>query len=165
MTDYSTWLTKQQAAAAIGCSTKTVEKLAQSRQLQQASRRSGTGAHVAVYHPEDVERIRQERNPEAPAFVLPAGAEAGGNGNSALVVAPRPVEELLRALLAAIQHVSENSQNGHVALSERLFLSVPEAAAVSGLSRAHLRRLIKAGELPTMKGARRCIRRRDLEAL
>ena len=90
-----TWLTKQQAATAIGVTTKTVERLAQDQKLQQASWRRPTGGpEVAVYHPADVARLAKERRPGAAPFVLPAAADANGNGTHgselAVALARRP---------------------------------------------------------------------------
>jgi len=70
---HSEWLTKAQAAQAIGVSTKTVEQMALAGKLRLAKyRRPQTGARISVYHPEDVERQRAERNPGAGPYVLGA---------------------------------------------------------------------------------------------
>src|SRR6185369_10734030 len=101
--DYSTWLTKQQAADAIGVSTKLVEQLAKEKKLQSAQwKRPENGAWVSVYHPDDVARERKERNPDAPAFVLPATDEQPEDPDAqtnALAVRQSP-GEFLQALAA-----------------------------------------------------------------
>ncbi len=75
-TDYSTWLTKQQAADAIGVSTKTVEKLAADKKLEQAVwRPDNRGMPRAVYQPDDVARMAQERRRDLPD--LPGGMAGG----------------------------------------------------------------------------------------
>jgi hypothetical protein len=83
--DYSTWLTKQQAADALKVSTKTVEQLAKDRKIEQAAwRPQDRGAQRAVYNPDDVTRIAAARQPDRPAFVLPAVVTpANGNGSYA----------------------------------------------------------------------------------
>lgn len=172
--DYSTWLTKQAAADAIGVSTKTVEKLAADQKLQQAVWKRPTGGPaLAVYHPGDVARIALQRQPEAAAFVLPAVSDrANGNGHdnrlngsaTALAVTSplAPGDDVLRALFAAaLRAVTSESSQNHT----RLFLTLPEASAVSGLSQGCLRRMIAAGSLPAMRDRGWRIRRRDLEAL
>lgn len=175
--DYSTWLTKQQAADAIGVSTKTVEKFAQDQQLQQAAwRAQGRGAERAVYNPDDVARIAAARRPGLPPFVLPAVQTGNGVGNGAIAHAAShaPGEETQRALAAGLSEfaaalrlltsenplTSEKSQN-----PTALFLTIPEAAAVSGLSPTYLRRLIAEGTLKARKDRGWKIRRTDLEAL
>jgi excisionase family DNA binding protein len=168
---YDSWLTKEQAADAIGGSTKMVERLAAEGKIQQAhTQRQGRGAYRTVYQPDDVARIASERRPGPTAFVLPAGVTAPSNGNghhgsTALQVAGPELtssgEDLLRAFAVALRSMSETSET-----RETLFLTIAEAAAVSGLPAADLKRAIAAGELParqTGRGGWR-IRRRDLEA-
>lgn len=167
--DYSTWLNKKQAADAIGVTTKTVERLAHDRQIQQARWRRPTGGPpLAVYHPADVARLAAARRPApstgflVPAEHLPAkGNGANGTGGLALVPAgAMPSDEVLRALLAtALAAVSETSQ------TSRLFLTIAEAAAESGLTPTCLRRLIREQQLPAIRDRGWRIRRRDLEQL
>jgi excisionase family DNA binding protein len=173
-TNYSAWLTKQQAADAIGVSTKFIEQLAKEKKLQSAKRqRPETGAWVSVYHPDDVGRLRQERKPEALPFIMPAAeteartelATAPAANPNAIAIRQSPAE-FLQALFAALQTASENSENHSVRITERLFLTIPEAADYSGLPQAHLRRLVADGKLTGLKtGAGWRIRRADLEKL
>lgn len=173
--DYSTWLTKQQAAEAIGVSTKTVEQLADDGKLEkQFWRRPTGGPQLAVYNPDDVARIAQERHPAPGPFVLPAVPAAAGNGHGrrrssadpqALTVASAaaPGDDLVREFLhgllraAATPATSENS--------EKFFLTIPEAAALSGFSRAYLRRKCRTGWSGAIKDVAWKIRRKDLEQL
>jgi excisionase family DNA binding protein len=180
--DYSTWLTKQQVADAIGCSTKTVEQLAKDRKIEQALwRREGRGMPLAVYDPSDVARIAAARRGEAVPFVLPA--VGSGNGHGAVGIArtahvpaeaeaQRALASGLSAFAVALQaltsHSSESSQSSQS--SQHLFLTVTEAAEVLNWTPRDLRRAIRAGEVPARNTARRDwrtwrIRRRDLETL
>jgi len=176
--DHSSWLTKQQAADAIGVSTKTVEQLAKDRKIEQAVwRPENRGMPRVVYQPDDVARMAQERRGEAPAFVLPVGvgSPTNGNGHGALTTqihtgaeAQQSVASSLAAFAAAFHAlVSESSQSSESSQrSEKLFLTVPEAAAVSGLSPTYLKRAIAAGSIQAVKDGRRWrIRRKDLEQL
>jgi excisionase family DNA binding protein len=168
---YDTWLTKQEAAERIGGSTKMVERLAAEGKIQQAStQREGRGAFRTVYHPDDVARIARERQPGAVSFVLPVGVTPPSNGNghaasTALRIADPAADDQVASffcsLVAAIRTVSETSET-RVAL----FVSIPEAAQVSGLSRAYLKRGVANGSIPAVKDGRTWrIRRKDLEAL
>jgi len=171
--DYTTWLTKQQAADAIGVTTKTVERMAQDGQLQQARRRGATsGQKIAVYHPDDVDRIASARRTAPVPFVLPAIQDSPANGNgphpgvALQIPPPSPIgsgEELLQAFALALRRMSETSQT--LAAGATLYLTIDEAAAVSGLSRAFLRRMIGNGTLAAIKDRGWKIRRKDLEAL
>jgi excisionase family DNA binding protein len=160
--DYSSWLTKQQAAEAIGVSTKTIEKLADEKKIQQVYwKRPETGARAAMYHPGDVARVRKERNPGAEAFVVPSGSVPE-------LTPPTPsVDGFAHALVQAVKKASENSERqGSVRIAERLFLTYAEAAQYSGLPQSHIRRLVAEGNLEALRtGAGWRIRRRDLEKL
>ena len=176
MSDYASWPTKTEAARALGVTTKTVERMSAAGKLQQASRRSTRGgADEVVYHPDDVAReaAARQRGP-LPAFVVPSpGKNGNGNGHrdsTALATVPAtspatpPGDHELRLLFAsALRAVSETQPR----LSEtpRLFLTLPEAAAISGLSVAYLTRRIQAGTLTAEKDRGWKIRRKDLEAL
>jgi excisionase family DNA binding protein len=167
--DYSTWPTKQQAADAIGVTTKSIERFAQDGKLQQARWRRPTGGpDLVVYHPADVARIAAARRPAPNTGFLVRGEEASTpgspiNGSSALAPVPAgavPGDDMLRAVFAAaLRAVSATSQ------TDTLFVTVPEAAAVTGLTQAYLRRLIADKTLPAIRDRGWRIRRRDLEAL
>lgn len=176
--DYSTWLTKQQAADAIGVSTKTVEQLAQDGQIQQAVwRPGGRGARRAVYHPDDVARIATARRPGVAPFVLPAEQARNGHGRDATALAPPqqgPREDRrqvppswlvdLAAFMrrvAAERPTSEKSEKA----APTLWVTVAEASAITGLSQAWLRRRIADGALSAIRDRGWRIRRTDLEAL
>jgi len=179
--DYADWLTKQQAADAIGVTTKTVERFVQSGQIQQARwQPEGRGPMRAVYHPGDVARVAAERRQgPLPPFLVPVGVDPPTNGNGHGGLSPinpispltelaipdagsRPGEDLLRVLVAAaVRVMSETSQ------TSTLFLTIPEAAAYAGLPATDIRRACESGELKarkTTRGAWR-IRRTDLEQL
>jgi hypothetical protein len=173
--DFSTWLTKQQAADAIGVSTKTIEQFAKDGKIQQAVwRPQNRGAAKAVYQPDDVARIASERRPGLAAFVLPAVTASNGNGHGQRTgispispIAPTPTgEEILRLVFtAALQRLTSENPPASENLSEKWWLTIPEAAAVSGLSQANLRRRCQSGWPGAIKDGAWKIRRRDLEAL
>lgn len=163
--DLAEWLTKDQVAEALGCSTKQVERYAGDKRLQKARyRRQGGGPRIVVYHPQDVARLRLELNPAAPPFVLPAAAQELEAGSQALAPAPPAgVQELLfqvlEGMLGAIARVSQTSET-RGGLSEtsqtepKLWLTVDEAVAVSGLPRATMRREVQAGRLMAIRTGR-----------
>jgi excisionase family DNA binding protein len=170
--DYSTWITKQQAADSLDVSTKQIERWANDKQLQSAKwKRPEGGPTIAVYHPADVERMARDRNPDAEPFVLPAAAERKPtNGAHAIAVRQPSAEQVLEAFRAAVSGASQTSQTyGGVRLTERLYLTIGEAAEYTGLGVGYLRRQVAEQKLELVKGAgpRRAdvLRRRDLEKL
>jgi hypothetical protein len=171
--DYATWLTKDQAAAAIGVTTKTIERLTQDGQIQSARwQPQGRGPQRVVYHPDDVARLAQARRQgPLPPFVLPVPKDVTPNGNghhgqalahaatSAVSRFPDigPGADLLHILVAAAQRVlSETSQ------TRPAYVDKTEALAIAGVSYGALRDAVRAGEV---KQRGRRYRRTDLEAL
>lgn len=179
-TDLADWLPIDRAAAAIGCSTRTVERLGKARQLEQRLRRQEGTPPVAVYNPDDVARIASERQRAPPAFVLPAvSTAANGNGKAeaaarSQLIPPslshlRAGDDPIRQFFAILCHVFQSPPSPPVAesVAETLYVTVQEAAAILGLPQADVRRLIHDGDLNhrrTGRGGIR-IRRKDLEAL
>jgi len=172
--DLSTWLTKQEAAARLGVSTKAIEGFTRAGKLEQRFRPQAGSPHVAVYFPDDVIKLAQERTPGLAPFVLPVGTALPANGNghppsTALDRVPAagdqllgPGDDLLRVLVTAARPVmSETSQ------TPTLWVTVKEAAAILGFPQADVRRLLADGDLDhrrTGRGGIR-IRRTDLEQL
>lgn len=163
--DYTGWLTKQEAAQKIGVSTKTVEKLAQEKKLQQGKQLRVGRPAIAVYHPGDVQRASNERNPDADAFVLPASAPLETAANAEVA---RQAEAPAIDPMAAFAQFIRETVNPVDQSRTKLFLTIAEASRYSGLPPICLKRLIKNGKLESVPvnnaGAKR-IRRRDLEEL
>ena len=148
----------------IGVSTKQIERFAQDKVIQSARwKRPEGGARISVYHPGDVERVARERNPDAEPFVLPPAV----NGSKAVAVRQSSPEEVMEALAKALSQTSQTRLG--VRLSERLYLTIPEAAEYTGLGVGYLRALIAAGTLSVIEGAgtrgANVLRRADLEKL
>jgi excisionase family DNA binding protein len=178
--DLSDWLTKPQAADAIGVSTKAIERFAQARKLEQGSRPQLRGPNVAVYNPEDVARLASERHPVRAPWLLPADADRPARRNGARppdgLVASAPTglattgdSDPLRAFAAAVYAavMSQTSETRPAPRPETLYVTVKEAAEILGLPQADVRRLIHDGDLNhrlTGRGGVR-IRRKDLEQL
>lgn len=170
--DYATWLPKQQAADAIGVSTKTLESMAKAGQLQQAFWRRPTGGPaLAVYHPGDVARLAKARHPAPAPFVLPADqtpAGRNGHGEHALVsidtaggiTAAQPDDDPIRLLFAAALRAvtSENSQKsapppGNL---DAPWLTEAQALWLSGLAVRQLHRQRRSGAVSSIgRGATR----------
>lgn len=162
--NYSTWYSKQDASSKIGVSTKTIEQYAKDGKIQQALwRRPRGGPRVAVYAPDDVDRLAAERRDESerPFIVPPAtGLATNGNGGDAIARVRsngRDGAALLQAMIQTIQKASESS--------EKLFLTIPEAAEFSGLSEAYIRRACQTQTLAAIRDGGWKIKRSALLAL
>ena len=130
--DYSTWPTKQKAADLIGVSTKTIENYVKEKKIKQASWKRPTGGPaLAVYNPEDVNRLAHRMSNAV--IVDSPGAAPPGNGHEQLAPIGPALNgaALIETILRTIQKTSETS--------EKLFLTIPEAAEFTGLSAAFIR--------------------------
>jgi excisionase family DNA binding protein len=173
--DYTTWLTKPEAAARRDKSTKTIDRwTAEGKLTPVRGRRGGRGPLLNLYNPVQVDEVVSEGLPEAGAFVLTAEVDGPSNGNghhpvrqasqALAVVEPGPIasEEIWRAVVAiAHRVVSEMSRTS----STRPILTLEEAAAESGWTKTYLLRKIHNGTLKAEKDRGWKIRRSDLEAL
>jgi excisionase family DNA binding protein len=144
MPDLSTWLTKTQAATRLGTSVKTIERLARRKQLRQRTRQTANSQPAAVYDPAEVERIAEKRG------LAGALVAVGGAGD---VQQPGPADATKRAAAPAVR------------IERKVWLTVREAAAYSGLPLAFLRESLRNGDLRGRKfGGSWRVRRNILEA-
>lgn len=166
-TDYSTWLTKAQAATALGVSPKQIERFAKSGKLQFFLwKRPSGGQSIAVYAPDDIDRLAHENVPSRP-YVVPTDAAPPPNGShdmqrqttpkrSVAPVAPSG-SALFQAFLLMFRQMSDHAQQ-----VQTLFLTIPEAAKFSGLTEAYIRRACQEGKLDAFKDGGWKIRRTAL---
>lgn len=158
---YADWQTKEQVAARLGVSLKTVERLAAAKKMQRRQRGRPGGSPVAVYNPEDIERLASERAAaEGEPFLLqPAedGAAAEGAPRTALARRHTAPPTVLAELLKGIGQTE--------ALEHRDALTLDEAARLKGYGIGVLQRLIKEGKLQRYKlrGNAYVIFREDLD--
>lgn len=169
--DYATWLTKQQAATALGVSPKQVERLANAGKLQAFLwKRPSGGQRLVVYAPDDVARVAHENRPSQPYVVPPTATPENGNGHAMQRQTDRQDRQtdpavasnsaLLQAISVMSQHMSEQSEQ-----SQTLFLTIPAAAKFTGLSEAYIRRACQERRLEALKDGGWKIRRTALAAL
>lgn len=145
------WLTKQQAADALGVSTRTVQQLASEGKLRTLKRAVEGGAPIAIYDPDDVAKEREKR---AKLEVMAPAKVDGGQSIS------RPLEQIVAALLA---------RPGQSPLDDPpMNLTLAEASAASGLPASYLREAVAYGALPAHRWGKRGqhmrIHREDLAA-
>lgn len=171
-TDLADWRTADDAAAEIGCSKRTIERLAAARTIESRIRPQAGSPGVAVYNPLDVARIASERKPAPAPFVLPAiQTPTNGNGHHepGQAVSTRltraSADDPIRQLAAAFERFLLSPPSPPVAgtVAERAaYVDKTEALAIAGVSYGELRDAVNAGEVK-QRGVR--YRRRDLEAL
>lgn len=154
--DYSHCLTKQQAADALGVTTKTIERMAARNEIHQVIwKRPGRPA-IAVIYPDEVERIWRQQHPDTKeGFAIPRESAASEPAREDRSVSP------ITALTQFFERMRAPAE-------PKLFMTLREAAEYSGLPKVCLRRLIEDGRLEAItvnaRGGKR-IRRADLEKL
>lgn len=176
--DLSDWLTLAQAAAAIGVATRTVERWAKAGKLEGRSRPQARGPAVVVYYPPDVADRAAERQRAATPFVVQTVPSGNGHGTPPAAhslqgahalqgAVDDPLRLFAAALVQAVLSPTRPTLSAPVSEAPRLFLTIPEAAAISGLPPIDLRRACESGELKARKTGRGGwrIKRTDLEAL
>jgi excisionase family DNA binding protein len=154
-------ITKDEAARILGKTTRAVERYAAASRLS-VTYEKGTTRDVPVYDRAEVEQLAEElKKPHTP--VRGSIATRGDNADNRVsegvgIPASQALERFGsgegRAILASI--IADALQGAQrpvkaisstVDLAQKLTLTLPEAAALSGLSANHLREAIKAGKL------------------
>lgn len=154
MTDYSSWLTKHQAARALKVSTKTLERMLQEGvRIQRALwQRNGRGPKLAVYHPDDVATAAKARGALPATFLMPAdqasspAAQEAGIAPLAMLGGDVPLERLVSWMATVSQTMSQMSQT-----PQTKWVTLLEAEPLSGLSKRALRQEIRAGRLTSLR--------------
>jgi excisionase family DNA binding protein len=137
-------MNKDEAAAYLGISTRTLERYTSKGNLQ--VKYEGTNKRpIAIYEQEDLDRLKSDLvtplvKPKIEDDNLPATIPDNQNKSLSVVVGAigeeqqNPLERLVAALSA-------------VPVADKLLLTLPEVQALTGLSRGILKEAIKAGKL------------------
>jgi len=169
MSEEPGWITKADAAVLLGVDERTIERRARAGRIQ-AKARPGFPTR---YWQADVEKLRQTSPGEVRTGLLEAvtAVPSNGNGKVATVRTPSPATEaffveLLQALRGALAH-GPTGATGPTAgatgpTDPPAYMTLAEALARSGLSRAEFQLAVAAGEVK-VRGRR--YRRKDVEAL
>ena len=153
------WVSKADAARIIGCSEKTIERLAIQKKIQKIMRRIPGRRSAPAYHRGDIDAIAAKTAHIEP---FPARAALAPPPGSALV--PRDPERPGMAEMF-FQVMTSGLPRAPLSPLNKIFLTLKEASEYSGMSRGWLIAKIKAGELPAFKAGGWKIRRADLEEL
>jgi hypothetical protein len=176
-TDHERWLTKQQTADQLGVTTKTVEAYAREHRMRSIPnyKRLTGGARITIFHPEDVLTLATARDAgSVPDAVLPAppltvGRVVPATSPSVEIqrapTLPSTTAAIIEAFTAALEQSQKSRKSEISELSQKLYLSIPEAARLSGFTETRIRRLCHEGNLKALKDGGWKIRRADLLTL
>ncbi|SRR5712691_11442869 len=186
--DLSTWLTKADAAARLGISQRTLDRLDAKGEGPECRNRPRPGKRPEpVYSPSDVETLAAAK-PAMIAATSPIGPQRSGlmdptpagigvqrATHGGLIDPSRPADsagtqDLQRPFGMVLARVIEHLAGAAAAVAQSQreptpWLTMPEAAAYTGLSETLLRRLARSGQLESMLDGARKVRRRDLDTL
>lgn len=156
--DASDWITKDQAAAVLQCSKRSIERIIASGKIHTTKRERPRKTPETLCARKDVEALIQG------AFLLPSPTmqtetATGNNALEATQIRP-PAANTQNAAIAMLAAVAQKlatiatpATEGNEGMA-RPWLTVDEAAARSGLSRRLIRQLINEGEIIAMKDGR-----------
>jgi hypothetical protein len=156
--DFASWLTKPEAAKAIGASEKQIERLAKKGQIEQKFRTAPGQARVSIFHPGDVQRII---NAQKTTFRV----QDSGNPENGLVRTDNldtRVTDAFAGLPALLAGLSDFAAKLNAEHFQAVYVSLDEALRITGLSAATIRGLARAGRVARLS---RKYRRADLEKL
>ena len=140
------WLTKEEAATILGCSTRAIERRAAAGQLATRGAQRHGKRPATLYDAGDVERVRLEmletqRRPSELAALGPALSPAAGQVST--------VPSIIATLVTALRDGSAIA-----AQPTRQWLTPEELAVGSRLSPRLLRRLASSGQIVAVKDGR-----------
>lgn len=152
--NFEHWLTKAEAAQALGVAEKTIDRMAAVGQIQKQKRGSPGKPPMAVFHPDDIERERNARHKTPAPFILPTETTAVQRLSDLTVPHPPKSYGQGDRRMSDIWTPSELQFIG--------YLSIQEAMRFTGLPEKTIQRFAREGRVQKI-GTR--YRRKDLEAL
>jgi excisionase family DNA binding protein len=153
-------MNKKEAAAGLGITPRTLERHMSGGRIAYAMRKGKTGEE-AFFDAAEVARFGAELRgvTHAPTVVKSEAPTSSDQPRQPDVASPsqelerRADRERILTIVSALMDASQGAQrpvkaiSSTVDLAQKLTLTLPEAAALSGLSANHLREAIKAGKL------------------
>jgi excisionase family DNA binding protein len=157
-------MNKREAAARLGVSTKTIERFVKEDKLHPKKVYGATGLQNE-FDEAEIEAFAQERaTPISETQPVKNGQAQTRQEQTGLILR----ENAADTLTALAQIIAQNQQpmRPMVAIEAKIFLTIREAAALSGLGVSHLedairRKKLKAQKLAHIRGRR--IKRQDLD--
>ncbi len=133
-------MNKKEVAEELNISTRLVERYAGVGRLGVVKYVKGKTGRVADFDAESVQRLKEELREPTTKIATNSRAASG-------LVAPEDRERFF----AMVEALTSANRAQTLTLESRLFLTLKEAAQVSGLPRAMIKRAIDGGELKAVK--------------
>jgi len=163
--DLSTWLSKPAAAARLAISERTLERMVAAGKGPQSRQRTRRGKRPeTVYNPQDVETLADAAGVQP--FVM--APEPSAPQNAAVARTADGIPPALAGVLSVIERLAQMAQRPSIEPASglsSLWLTLDQAAAYTGLSRAFLKRLVDDGKLPAIRDRATKVKREHLDLL
>lgn len=137
-------MNKEQAAQYLGTSVRTLQRLTGKGKIPVTYERGHKGDE-ARYDQEDLDQYRQSQKPAA--LIRPGRSATGSDTGNALQAVTHDVTRGVPVMASEAFFGALAQMAAPVRVSEKLLLSLAEAAQLAGLSRDHLRTAIHEGKL------------------
>jgi excisionase family DNA binding protein len=141
---YEDWISKQECMERTGLSERTIERKIQKKEIRFAHRPTVGSKPITVLHPDDVHALAVEV--VKPSAAVPATQQTD---------LPKRQADMA-ALLALLP-------KNDVALKDKFYLTIKEAALLAGFPQAYILRKVKNGDIPAIRIPTWRIKRTDLE--
>jgi excisionase family DNA binding protein len=163
-------MNKEEAAAYLGISTRTLERYTQQGKLEVKYEGAKTRP-IATYDRDDLDRLKAElgtptiKPTVSDSDLTPTVPDTDRSDLSGIVGAlVARIADPLERLISALDRRSSQESKSQVPIADKLLLTMPEAQALTGLSREILKEAIDAGKLPTkIMGKAYRFKRKDVE--
>ncbi len=163
-------MNKEEAAAYLGISTRTLERYSKDGKVQVKYEGAKTRP-IAIYDKEDLDQLKTELQTPvikptiANSATIPTATDIDLVGLSGFVGIVARLVNPIERLIDAFDRRMKLESKPQVPVADKLLLTMPEAQALTGLSRDILKEAISAGELPTkIMGKAYRFKRTDIEA-
>jgi excisionase family DNA binding protein len=164
-----TAMNKEEAAAYLGISTRTLERYSKDGKLQVKYEGAKTRP-IATYDPDDLDQLKAEletptiKPTVSDAALTPTVPDTERGEMSGIVGVLMRLTNPIERLIDTLDRRASLESKPHVPIADKLLLTMPEAQALTGLSREILKEAIDAGNLPTKRmGKAYRFKRKDIE--
>ena len=155
------WPTREEAAALLNVSTRTIDRYIREGQIEAAHKRQPGRKFRTVCNPRDLERLKPQTH-VMPALELQRQQQTAAIARPPMAgtppLQPQDVAQLLHLMASLAAPAPPQA-------SYTRFLTLEQAANYTGLTRAFLERAIEEEQLPAVRDRAWKVRREDLDKL
>ena len=164
-----TAMNKEEAAAYLGISTRTLERYSKDGKLQVKYEGAKTRP-IAIYDRDDLDRLKDElqtatiKPTVSDTDIIPTVPDTDRAEMSGFVGLLMRLANPIERLIEGLDRQANLESKPQVPIADKVLLTIPEAQALTGLSREILKEAIDAGNLPAkIMGKAYRIKRKDIE--